>query len=488
MTTPAAPHRPPFVQDPAATPQAGPSAEEAASSQLEERRQVLGGLGSLVGAGVASAVGLPAWAGRASEPASAAVPASQEAPSRLPAVPAPVWRPDHIVIVVLENLSAHDATSGQRSERKAPVYSAQSDWRFFNELADKGARFSNAHFGRTPYNTALPTRSSQPNYLFLFSGHHQGVLPAWFEDERSPYKGVALRDRQGQPLSGPKEEANVGVANSNVPNAWLPLTSPNLGAAIMQAGRSFLSFCESLPYPSWNCGTDSSLAPCNAGFALSDDYRRKHNPAVNWTDQIRPTSPRGLQGELDKHVMPVSVNLGFEPTRDPLLNKSFRGFAKNADGKPLPFDSLPHVAFVVPNEQHDAHSNSAKAADDWLRQNLGAYAEWAKKNNSLLIVTFDEDGSTDGSKGDAYMTGTHRIPTFFYGAGVKQGVFDQRVDHLNVLATVLWLNGALDRFRADFRQFHKVADGSGSEAEREWLNLVPVTDMFMPVAAAGTKN
>lgn len=456
MTSPTPPFFP--QTDTPAEPAQGPASTDSLS-----RRQVLGGL---VGAGVNGAVGLPAWAAKADK--------------TIEKAPEPVWRPDHTVIVVLENLSAYEATAGQRRARNAPVYDAASDWRYFNELADKGARFSNAHFGRTPYNSALPTRSSQPNYLFLFSGHHQGVLPAWFEDERSPYKGVALRDRQGQPLAS-QTETNVGVANSNVPDAWLPFTSPNLGAAILQSGGTFLSFAESLPYPSWNCGTDSSMAPCSANFALSDDYRRKHNPAVNWTDQIKPTSPRGLKGDLARHVMPVSVNLAFEPSRDPVLKQAFRGFARDAEGKPLPFDSLPSVALVVPNEQHDAHSNTAKVADDWLRRNIGPYADWAQKNNSLLIVTFDEDGSTDGSKGDAYMTGTHRIPTFFFGAGVKRGVFDRRLDHLNVLATVLWLHGALDRFKADFRQYHKVVDGSGSEAEKEWLNLQAITDVFEPV-------
>lgn len=458
---------PPRHPDPSATTQTPLDGPPQADSPL--RRQVLGGL---LGAGVGSAAGLPAWAAKGDKSVKADKPTE----------PALVWRPDHTVIVVMENLSAYDATAGQRRERKAPVYDAASDWRFFNELADKGARFSNSHFGRTPYNSPLPTRSSQPNYLFLFSGHHQGVLPAWFEDERSPYKGVALRDRQGQPLAT-QVETNVGVANSNVPNAWLPFTSPNLGAAILQGGGTFLSFCESLPYPTWNCGTDSSMAPCNANFALTDDYRRKHNPAVNWTDQIRPTSPRGLNGDLANHVVPVSVNLGFEPTRDPLLKQSFRGFARHADGTPLPFDKLPDVAIVVPNEQHDAHSNTAKAADDWLRQHIGPYAEWAQKNNSLLIITFDEDGSTDDSRGDAYITGTHRIPTLFFGAGVKPGVYEQRIDHLNVLSTVLWLNGALGRFRDDFRHYHKVVDGSGSEAEKEWLNLKPITDVFEKVPA-----
>jgi hypothetical protein len=386
------------------------------------------------------------------------------------------WVPDHTVIVVLENLSADEATPAQRQSGNAPVY-GHPNWRYVNELAQVGARFANAHFGRTPYGSDLPTRSSQPNYLMLFSGHHQGVLPGWFADERSPYLGKALRDRSGQPLPAPKE-GPVGVANNNVPTAWLPLTSPNLGAAVLKGGGTFASFSESLPYPSWNCGTDDANVPCAQAGAPTDFYRRKHNPAINWTDAPNPASPRAAQGDLAHHVMPLSVNLGFAPTKDPVLKQTYRGFAQDADGKPLPFERLPRVSIVIPNEQDDAHSNSGKAADDWLRQNLGAYAAWAKAHNSLLIVTFDEDGSTDASQGDPYMTGTHRIPVVFYGARVKPGVYTQRIDHLNVLASVLWLNGALDQFKGDFSQFHGVVKGSGSEAEKEWLNLIPIKEAF----------
>ena len=359
---------------------------------------------------------------------------------------APAWRPDHTVIVVLENLSAHEATQDQRAKGNAPVY-GHPNWRYFNELASKGVRFNNAHFGRTPYGSSVPTRPSQPNYLLLFAGHQQGVL------------------------------AN-GVANNNVPDAWLPLTSPNLGAAILKTGGSFASFSESLPYPSWNCATDSRLVPCGVARAPTDDYRRKHNPVVNWTDQIAPTSPRGLKGDLKHHVLPVAVNLGFEPTQDPLLKQSFRGFAKDAQGKTLRFEQLPTVSLVIPNEQHNAHSNSALSADAWLKANLGAYAEWAVKNNSLLIVTFDEDGATDTSQGDPYLTGAHRIPTIFYGAGIKPGVIEQRMDHLNVLSTVLWLHGALEVFKADFKQHYQIVNGSGVEAEKLYLNLTPLSDAF----------
>ncbi|MEI8325458.1 MAG: alkaline phosphatase family protein, partial [Betaproteobacteria bacterium] len=407
---------------------------------------------------------------------------TQQTGTTPPALQQAHWRPDHTVIVILENLSADEATTGQRRERKGPVYSTNSDWRFFNELAEQGVRFSNSHFGRTPYGSELPTRPSQPNYLLLTSGHHQGVLPAWYEDTRSPYQGVALRDRQGRPLLE-QRKTGVGVDNGNVPDAWLPFTSPNLGAAILQTGGSFLSFSESLPYPSWNCGTDSSLVPCSANSALSDNYRRKHNPAVNWTDQLNPTRWRGRKGDLAHHVMPVSINLGFEPTHDPKLRQRFRGFNKDAQGQPLGFDKLPNVCIVVPNEQHDGHSSTASASDDWLRQNLAAYAQWAMEHNSLLVVTFDEDGSTDKSRGDGYTTGADRIATFFYGAGIKPGVHERQIDHLNVLATVLWLHGALDHFKADFKQHYKVVEDSGSEAEKEWLNLQPVIDVFAHPAA-----
>ena len=178
-----------------------------------ERRSVLQRLmGLLFGAGPLAAMA----AKRKGQP-------SEAAPGQ------PVWRPDHVVIVILENLSAFDARQEQLQQGNAPVYSGTADWRFFNQLAQGGARFTDSHFGRTPYGSALPTRPSQPNYLFLFSGHHQEVLPAWFEDTRSPYVGQALFDRQGQPLPAPGK-TRIGVANANVPQDWLPFTSPNLGA------------------------------------------------------------------------------------------------------------------------------------------------------------------------------------------------------------------------------------------------------------------
>lgn len=391
-----------------------------------------------------------------------------------------IWRPDHTVMVILENLSAFEATAAQKSEGNAPVF-GDSDWAFLQQMAAKGRKFTQSHFGRTPYGSDLPTRPSQPNYLYLFSGHHQGVLPAWFADERSPYEGHATRDRQGRPLPVPRK-GRVGVANNNLPDRWLPLTSPNLGAAIMKVGGSFASFSESLPYPSWNCGTDSALVLCGQSWALTDLYRRKHNPAINWTDQTAPTSARALNGDLGQNVLPIHVNLALDPTYDPVLKRRFRGFAKDEKGQPLGFEKLPTVSLVIPNEQNDAHSNSADVADAWLGRQLGPYVEWALRHNSLLIVTFDEDGSTDRRKGDAYESGTHRIATIMVGAGIQPGVTDHPIDHLNVLATVLAMHGALETFKADFKSYYQVRDGSGSEAELQYRNLTPIEGIYKPVS------
>jgi acid phosphatase len=98
---------------------------------------------------------------------------------------------------------------------------------------------------------------------------------------------------------------------------------------------------------------------------------------------------------------------------------------------PTDFALLPAVGFVIPNLSNDMHDGPVKRADAWLRQHLDSYANWAKSNNSLLIVTFDEDDSHSGN----------RIFTLFYGAGVKPGQYGTKIDHYNVLRTVEDIEG-----------------------------------------------
>jgi phosphatidylinositol-3-phosphatase len=94
---------------------------------------------------------------------------------------------------------------------------------------------------------------------------------------------------------------------------------------------------------------------------------------------------------------------------------------------PSDFLQLPTVAFIIPNLKHDMHEESVRDGDTWLKNHFGAYAEWAKAHNSLLIVTFDEDD---------YHTGNH-IPTIISGAHVRPGRYADRITHYNMFSTLL---------------------------------------------------
>ena len=93
--------------------------------------------------------------------------------------------------------------------------------------------------------------------------------------------------------------------------------------------------------------------------------------------------------------------------------------------------SLPTVSFVVPDLSDDMHDGSIASADNWLSAHLAGYANWARANNSLLIVTWDEDDDS----------ADNRIPTIFYGAGVKPGRYSQTISHYNVLSTIQEMYG-----------------------------------------------
>jgi acid phosphatase len=154
-----------------------------------------------------------------------------------------------------------------------------------------------------------------------------------------------------------------------------PFSAPSLGGELIAAGLSFAGYSEGLP---------------SIGFAgiKSGDYARKHNPWSDFTD------------------VPSSANLPFSAF-------------------PTDYSKSPTVSFVVPDQTHDMHSGSARAADHWLKHNLEGYATWARKHNSLLIITWDEGRG-----------GTNHIPTIVYGSGVRKGEFQLGSDHYRLLRTI----------------------------------------------------
>ena len=172
-----------------------------------------------------------------------------------------------------------------------------------------------------------------------------------------------------------------------------PLRRPNLGAALIAKGYTFAGYSEDLP------DVGSLKTTAHGGYA------RKHNPWSNW--QAPSPGPNQLAASA---------------------NQPFKNF-------PSDFNKLPTVAFVVPNLYNDQHGDGfisnrtlIRDSDDWLKDNIGAYAQWAVTHNSLLIVTWDEDDNDDSP--------ANHIPTIMVGAQVKPGKYDQRIDHYGVLRMI----------------------------------------------------
>ena len=121
---------------------------------------------------------------------------------------------------------------------------------------------------------------------------------------------------------------------------------------LIGASKTFTDFSEDLP------SAGSTVCPSGA-------YVRKHNP---W---------------LDFSNVPSTSNQPF----------------------PTNFTTLPTISFVIPNLNGDMHDGTISQADTWLQNNLGAYIQFVKTNNSLLIMTWDEDDGTN----------SNHIPTILFG-------------------------------------------------------------------------
>jgi phosphatidylinositol-3-phosphatase len=179
-------------------------------------------------------------------------------------------------------------------------------------------------------------------------------------------------------FSGSKQ----GVTDDHCPYNFTKVA--NLGAELVGASLSFTGFAESMPSDGYKgCGSFLSLG-----------YVRAHNPWVDFRN------------------VPAASNLTFAKF-------------------PTDFTRLPTVSFVIPNLCHDMHSCSRDTGDTWIQNNLGGYARWAQRHNSLLILTWDEDGAILGLGGDG-----NKVPTIFFGAHVRAGTYSEHISHYRVLRTI----------------------------------------------------
>jgi acid phosphatase len=166
-----------------------------------------------------------------------------------------------------------------------------------------------------------------------------------------------------------------GLTSDSCPHTF---TGNNLGNQLIGAGKTFKGYSESMP--------SDGYTGCSSG-----QYQRKHNGWVNFSN------------------VPASSNLRYS------------AFPSSSN-----YAGLPTVSFVTPNMCNDMHDCSVGTGDTWLKNNLTAYAAWAKTHNSLLIITFDEDNG--GS--------SNHIFTAFVGAHTQVGSFSTQINHYNVLSTI----------------------------------------------------
>ncbi len=169
--------------------------------------------------------------------------------------------------------------------------------------------------------------------------------------------------------------SNQGVTSDACPETF---SADNEGSQLIAAGDTFAGYSEGLP------STGSTV--CTSG-----EYARKHVPWTNFTNV---------------------------PSTDSLPFSSFPSASNYA--------SLPTVSWVIPNLLDDMHDGTIAQGDSWLQNNMSAYATWAKAHNSLLVVTWDEDDSSQ----------SNQIPTIFYGANVQAGQYSNTINHYSVLRTI----------------------------------------------------
>jgi hypothetical protein len=239
--------------------------------------------------------------------------------------------PDHLVIVIEEN----EAPAAILGSADAP---------YINSLAAGGASFASF------YSVAHP---SQPNYLQFYSGANQGI-----------------------------------TGDGDIPPG-VTFSTPNLGANLIAAGKTFAGYFEDLP-------------AAGSTVSLSGKYVRRHNPVVDWQSSTPGPNQYGTQ-----------------------LNQPLTSF-------PTDFNQLPTVSYVIPNSDNDMHDKPIAVGDAWLKSNLDAYAQWAKTHNSLLIVTWDEDN----------FMGNNRVATIIYGQGAKPSQPQPTWTHHNLLRTIEDMYGA----------------------------------------------
>ena len=184
-----------------------------------------------------------------------------------------------------------------------------------------------------------------------------------------------------------------GTTNDVCPPPGSPYSGENLGHACEAAGLTWKAYSEDLP------AAGSTVCTSGGGSPL---YTRKHDPWVSYSNLTHTN-------EVPYSYLATDI-------------------ANN---------TLPNLAFVVPNNCHNTHDCSVSTGDTWLSNNLPAMLSGVGPRG-LVILTWDEDNSASGN----------HILTVFSGPTVLSNfVSSQLITHYTVVRTICDMLG-LNPFNA----------------------------------------
>ena len=311
----------------------------------------------------------------------AAAPHAGAAARRAPAVALEgVPHFDHVVVLTEENESAKT------------TFGADSPARYLNSLRSKGVFLPNY------YGTG---HASLDNYLAMVSGQ--------------PPQPATMADCQG-----------LSLWSCAQPQA-LQAGGRNLGDQLETAGQT------------WRSYQDGATTPCFHGPYAAGDTS---------PDPYQGHSTSGAKNYADRHnpflYFPDVVG---DPARCAAHQRPFTDLASD-----LKRGSLPSFSFIAPDTCNDGHDNPCAGstvgglttADAFLKAHVPALLDYLAKHNGLLVLNFDEDGSSASTDPSQYACPTCAS----FGAGGRTGAVlvsprlpqgatvSTSYDHVSLLRTI----------------------------------------------------
>jgi hypothetical protein len=315
------------------------------------------------------------------------------------------------------------------------IIANKDDAPYLSDLVKQpGVRYATQYFG--------VTHPSLPNYLALFSGDTQGI----FDDCKA---GADVMCKPEEFIAEGEDPATAGklltdAQISTAAGAAHLFTGKNLVDQLEAAGHSWKAYMQAMPADAKTI----EYAPVGAdGKPIAKLYAQKHNPFLYFADIAKDPKRMAKIVPYDDFTSDLSAN------------------------------TLPDFVWISPDQCHDMHGISPKAAavikapdcgypdsgldhgaiklgDAYLKETVAAITgSQAWKDGATLIIVWDEDdysgfagtaGSPVGNNGTTL--GGARAPLIVVTSGTEPAMkFDAPANHYNLLAAIqtAWHLGCL---------------------------------------------